>query len=140
MKKEKVNNQVQRTTVKALFHRDGKILLQKDHKGKWEMPGGKIQFGESPKEALRREVKEELGYGNIIINSLVDAWTFNVVVDEIDYQFIVIVFNTESDNYQNDISQEHIDCRWISFDEVKDLNMRDGYKDAINKFRNDNKL
>src|SRR3989344_7170769 len=47
---------------------NGKILLQKridriraDADGKWELPGGKIDFGESPEEALCREIKEEIG-------------------------------------------------------------------------------
>ncbi|WP_099331827.1 (deoxy)nucleoside triphosphate pyrophosphohydrolase [Actinomyces minihominis] len=51
--------------VGAVIIRDGKILCaqrsaQMDHSGLWEFPGGKVEAGESPREALRRELVEEL--------------------------------------------------------------------------------
>src|SRR5215471_18991627 len=52
--------------VAALILRDGKILVCQRTKHqvmplKWEFPGGKIEEGEQPREALRRELEEELG-------------------------------------------------------------------------------
>lgn len=52
--------------VCALIHRDDKVWMGRRpaHKhmgGKWEFPGGKIDPNESPQEALKRELKEELG-------------------------------------------------------------------------------
>lgn len=52
--------------VTALIQREGKILVGQRPKGQslagvWEFPGGKIEIGESPEEALRRELQEELG-------------------------------------------------------------------------------
>ena len=52
----------------ALVDRDGRVLLAQRPEGKsmaglWEFPGGKIEEGERPEEALVRELSEELGIG-----------------------------------------------------------------------------
>ena len=50
--------------VAAIIEREGKIFATQRGYGEWkdwwEFPGGKINEGESPKEALRREIREEL--------------------------------------------------------------------------------
>lgn len=50
----------------ALVDRDNRVLISKRPEGKslaglWEFPGGKVDPGETPEEALRRELQEELG-------------------------------------------------------------------------------
>jgi 8-oxo-dGTP diphosphatase len=52
--------------VAAVIERDGKLLVCQRTKHqtmplKWEFPGGKIEEGEQPRDALRRELEEELG-------------------------------------------------------------------------------
>ncbi|CAN5483536.1 (deoxy)nucleoside triphosphate pyrophosphohydrolase [soil metagenome] len=55
-----------RAVVGAAILRDGRVLACRRTsppaaRGRWELPGGKVEPGESPGEALVREVAEELG-------------------------------------------------------------------------------
>ncbi len=55
----------------ALIDRDGRVLLAQRPEGKemaglWEFPGGKVESGETPEQALIRELHEELG---------IETWT-----------------------------------------------------------------
>lgn len=51
----------------AIFNDEGKVLLAlrgrqaKNEVGKWEIPGGAVEFGEKLAEALQREIQEEIG-------------------------------------------------------------------------------
>ncbi|MEM1397847.1 MAG: (deoxy)nucleoside triphosphate pyrophosphohydrolase [Pseudomonadota bacterium] len=50
----------------AMIDGDGRVLIAqrpegKEHSGLWEFPGGKVEDGETPEDALIRELKEELG-------------------------------------------------------------------------------
>ena len=52
--------------VAAVIQSDGKILVgqrqaRQSHPLQWEFPGGKVEPGESPEQALARELEEELG-------------------------------------------------------------------------------
>ena len=53
------------TVVAALINKDGKYLIAKrstgsdDVLGKWELPGGKVELGESEEQAIEREIMEE---------------------------------------------------------------------------------
>lgn len=62
--------------VAALIWREGKILIcqRTRHQPmplKWEFPGGKIEEGEQPRDALRRELDEELGIAAVVGDEVV---------------------------------------------------------------------
>jgi 8-oxo-dGTP diphosphatase len=57
--------------VAGVLHREGKLLIGQRMAGdrhglKWEFPGGKVELGETPKEALARELREELAVEAVI--------------------------------------------------------------------------
>lgn len=51
----------------AIFNTEGKLFITlrgkeaKNERGKWEIPGGSVEFGETFQEAIKREIKEEVG-------------------------------------------------------------------------------
>ena len=50
--------------VAAVIHAEGKVFATQrgygEYKDGWEFPGGKIEVGETPEDAVRREIREEL--------------------------------------------------------------------------------
>lgn len=56
--------------VAAIVERDGTVLIgrrraDQSHPLQWEFPGGKVEAGETPAQALARELEEELGIGDV---------------------------------------------------------------------------
>ncbi len=53
---------LEKTTVRAVIVRDGRLAMQKSRKGEFKIPGGGVEPGESYRDALLREVREETGF------------------------------------------------------------------------------
>jgi 8-oxo-dGTP diphosphatase len=77
--------------VAALIERDGQVLLSRRRPDQsmplyWEFPGGKVEPGEAPVDALAREVREELGCAVAV--GRIDEVVFHAY-DEFDLYMLV---------------------------------------------------
>ena len=106
--------------VAAIIHKDDKILATKRGYGEfinqWEFPGGKIEENETKEEALKRDIKEELNIEIEITNFALDL--------EYQYPTFYLKMSCFDCIIKNGTPKllEHNDARWLSKDELDDVN------------------
>jgi 8-oxo-dGTP diphosphatase len=130
---------IQQVSIKGLIHRDGKILVIKTPRtsvksAKWELPGGRMDFGETVEQTFRREMQEELGFKKVKLGQFINIWSFTRVRDGVDHHFVILDFAAFTDETDIKLSFEHTDYKWVGEKEADKLKMRSGHKKSIKKF------
>ena len=110
----------------------GKILIikrstnSKTNPGKWELPGGKVDSGESFDQALLREVYEETNL-KIKLDHVIGVCEQNLPL----IRAIHIVMSGEIiDGYLN-LSSEHEGYAWVFFEDLHDYELADWLNDFV---------
>ena len=106
--------------VAAAIEKDGLIFCAQRPEGKslggfWEFPGGKLENGETPEEALIREIKEEFDSEIEVISFLNEA--------SYEYDFGIVTMKTYLSKLINGELKllEHQDSKWLPIEELSEL-------------------
>ena len=102
--------------VAAVIHSDDKVFATArgygDYKGQWEFPGGKIEPGELPQQALTREIREELDT-DIEVGDLIGTVEYDYPTFHLSMQCFLCKIKSGSLNLK-----EHEAARWLAGDEL----------------------
>lgn len=86
-----------------------------DFEGRWEFPGGKIEMGETPQEALKREIKEELGIV-IQVRELFDTVEYDYIKFHLTMQCYIC-----SIVEGNIVLNEHLNAKWLGKENINSV-------------------
>lgn len=105
--------------VKALIGRNGRFLfLVYSDTSNVDLPGGRLEEGEDPYEALKREVLEETGF-NVKIGKPLGMYTAAVPRDPNRVVLTVFECSTPSKSEPHNSSSDEIACfKWLTLEEA----------------------
>ncbi len=103
--------------IKAVNEQGKEIILATqrgygEFKGGWEFPGGKLEEGETPQEALIREIKEELD-ADIVVGDLIDIVEYDYPTFHLSMKCFWCELRSE-----HLVLNEHEDAKWLSKDQL----------------------
>ena len=130
-----MERQTQVVVAAMIEAEDGRILIAERPVGKfmagwWEFPGGKVEFGESPEDALAREVREELGI-EIVVGDPFHA--VNVARSETTAVFVVFYWCRWTGGEVQLLDAG--DTAWVTAGELDDVRFLESNRAVVEKLK-----
>lgn len=115
-------------SIKGVLIIDGKALLLKNERNEWDLPGGRIELGETPENCLVRELQEEASV-DVKIKEIIDSYLFEVIPRK--HVFIVTYGCSLKGDFSPKISHEHEEIGLHSINDLQHINIPGGYARSI---------
>ena len=120
-------------SIKGVLLVAGKVVLVRNSRDEWELPGGRLENGEDHAETLAREFAEELSV-SVRVGAPIDSYLFEVIPGR--QVFIVTYGCSLVGDFQPKISAEHTEHRLWPVDRLSKINLPAGYKNSIERWAN----
>lgn len=115
-------------SIKGIFSTaSGDVVLLMNDRDEWELPGGRIEVGETCEACVEREIAEELGL-SVRTSGLLDSYLFEVIPDK--YVFIATYTCVLEGEFMPTISHEHTHIGLFR-PEALPANLPAGYRRSI---------
>ena len=121
-----------RVSVKGVVMISGKVLLLKNERDEWELPGGKLELGEEPDDCCCREILEETAL-QVRTKALIDAWLYRLAPEG---SVLILTYGCELVGAADLVlSNEHIDGRMFAYADIPRAQLPAGYLRSIDRWR-----
>ncbi|MBP6964686.1 MAG: NUDIX hydrolase [Armatimonadetes bacterium] len=120
--------------VAAVIAQDGRLLLirrgAEPSRGKWSLPGGSVEWGETLTDAVRREVREETGL-EIEVGKV--AGVFDIITDDEEYHYVIVDYFARPVGGELRPGDDASDARWASAEELDSLDLTDRLRERLDE-------
>jgi 8-oxo-dGTP pyrophosphatase MutT (NUDIX family) len=115
-------------SIKGVLIHNRKVLLLKNEREEWELPGGKLELNETPKDCLIREIEEETGL-KIGVGQILEPYVFNIANL---IPVLILPFHCLCENFDAiRLSHEHKEIGTFDVHYLDQLNLPSGYRNTI---------
>lgn len=115
-------------SIKGVVFIGERVVLLKNEREEWELPGGRLEAGESPPVCVVREIREELAI-DVAVGELLDCWLYEVRPGR---EVVIVTYGCQ---YDGDggvrRSDEHSAVGLFHIAEIDSLPMPEGYRRSI---------
>jgi 8-oxo-dGTP diphosphatase len=126
-----------RCVAEGMIIKDEKVILVNASRGVtrgfWNLPGGFMEYGESPDECILRELKEEIGIDARVVKLL------NVTTKSSAYHpfyLIAFIYQCESDSYDFEINPDEIsEVKWFDIDNALNITKSHFTRQALMEYK-----
>lgn len=126
-------------SIKGVLLIEGAVVLLKNERDEWELPGGRLEAGEDPATCVVREIQEELGL-DVKVAGIIDCCMLEVLPGK---EVVIVTYGCRLEGHDEiEISAEHKEVGLFAPEALADLRMPEGYRRSvrswISRFETDN--
>jgi mutator protein MutT len=117
-------------SIKGVVLIDGRVVLLRNERDEWELPGGRLEPGEQPEQCLKREIAEELAI-EARVETILDCWRYQPAPGE---DVVIVTYGCRTLARAVTVSAEHNAVGRFALDEIDRVNMPEGYRRSIRRW------